>query len=201
MERIELKNSSAHPNFIGSWVITPSSMCDQMIQFFDSDTDKQHPGLSGSGKDYEAKKSTDITVRPKDLNLETHKPVRAYLESLNECYHDYLVQWPFLKTAIPKMDIGAFNIQRYQTGEHFKGVHSERLNLGHAHRVLVWMTYLNDVRQGGSTRFTHYDLDVQPEKGKTLIWPAEWTHAHLGNIVTEGSKYIVTGWMHFPTRE
>ena len=44
------------------------------------------------------------------------------------------------------------------------------------------MTYLNDVadEDGGSTVFTHYGLEVQPQKGHTLIWPAEWTHAHKG---------------------
>jgi len=31
-----------------------------------------------------------------------------------------------------------------------------------------------------------------------LIWPAEWTHAHLGAIVKKGNKYIITGWMHHP---
>ena len=64
------------------------------------------------------------------------------------------------------------------------------------HRVLAWMTYLNDVEDGGSTSFHHYDLDVKPEKGKTLIWPADWTHAHSGKVVNSGTKYIITGWMH-----
>ena len=33
---------------------------------------------------------------------------------------------------------------------------------------------------------------------KTLIWPAEWTHAHSGEILKFGKKYIITGWMCFP---
>ena len=63
------------------------------------------------------------------------------------------------------------------------------------------MTYLNDVdnEDGGSTVFTHYDLKVQPKKGLTLIWPAEWTHAHKGELLVKSSKYIITGWMHFPS--
>ncbi len=60
------------------------------------------------------------------------------------------------------------------------------------------MTYLNDVQDGGATHFEHQGLDVQPEQGKTLIWPGEWTHAHRGNVVNSGVKYIITGWMHFP---
>jgi prolyl 4-hydroxylase len=65
------------------------------------------------------------------------------------------------------------------------------------HRVLAWMTYLNDVEEGGSTYFQHYDIDIQPKKGLTLLWPAEWTHAHRGNVLKMGQKYIITGWLHF----
>ena len=60
------------------------------------------------------------------------------------------------------------------------------------------MTYLNDVQDGGETEFPMFGLKVNPEKGKTLIWPAEWTHAHLGAVVKKGNKYIITGWMHYP---
>jgi hypothetical protein len=58
------------------------------------------------------------------------------------------------------------------------------------------MTYLNDL-DSGHTDFLHYDISIKPEKGKTLIWPAEWTHAHRGQEVLE-NKYIITGWFHFP---
>ncbi len=61
------------------------------------------------------------------------------------------------------------------------------------------MTYLNNVKENGETSFVHYGVSVKPEKGKTLIWPAEWTHAHSGGVVTKGSKYIITGWMSFPS--
>ena len=127
--------------------------------------------------------------------------LREYLEALFACHRDYLEQWPFLKNVMPRVDISSFNIQRYDPGGHFQKVHSERTTVGTSHRVLAWMTYLNDVEDGGATHFVHQDLDVQPEKGKTLIWPAEWTHAHAGQVLNSGSKYIITGWMHFPSRQ
>ena len=34
------------------------------------------------------------------------------------------------------------------------------------------------------------------KKGLTLLWPAEWTHIHKGNVLKSGLKYIITGWMH-----
>ena len=95
------------------------------------------------------------------------------------------------------MEIGTFNLQKYSPGGHFSAVHTERGSSSTMHRVLAFMTYLNDVEEGGETSFHYYDINVQPKKGKTIIWPAEWTHAHSGGIVKQGCKYIVTGWIQF----
>ena len=43
----------------------------------------------------------------------------------------------------------------------------------------------------------YFDLKIKPQQGKTVIWPSEWTHAHRGSVLNSGSKYIITGWMHF----
>ena len=139
-----------------------------------------------------------MAIRPNELDQDDHRPIRDYLEALFACHQDYLAQWPFLKEVMPRAEMGQFNIQRYDPGGHFQKVHSERTTLGTSHRVLAWMTYLNDVEDGGATRFIHQDVTVQPQKGKTLIWPAEWTHAHVGNVLNSGNKYIITGWLHFP---
>ena len=77
-------------------------------------------------------------------------------------------------------------------------IHTERNSIGQMHRVFAWMTYLNDIKSdNGHTYFPHYDLKIRPEEGKTLIWPAEWTHAHTGEILKDETKYIITGWMCF----
>ena len=115
-----------------------------------------------------------------------------------KCFIDYQLQWPFLKSVVKNVDIGAFNVQKYSKGDHFSEVHSERSSLPQSDRLFAWMTYLNDVDDGGKTNFAHYDIKIKPEIGKTLIWPAEWTHAHSGEILNNGEKYIITGWMNFP---
>ena len=96
-----------------------------------------------------------------------------------------------------KTHIGNFNVQKYNPGDHFSHLHSERVSLDSLHRLFAWMTYLNNVDDGGTTNFEYYDIKVKPEIGKTLIWPAEWTHAHTGSILISGTKYIITGWIHF----
>ena len=150
-------------------------------------------------KNFSIKKTTDINIHPKNLKEGKFSDIEVYINELHKCYLDYQEQWPFLKDKINSVDIPTFNIQKYNPGDHFSHIHTERSSINSLHRVFAWMTYLNDVEDGGNTYFTHYDLSIKPEIGKTLIWPAEWTHAHRGEVLNSGVKYIITGWMHFPS--
>jgi len=200
MEKVTLQKQNLTPNFIGSWIMNPLSICDELITYFESNQNKQKRGTSGVGKNLDIKNSIDITVSPKEIKLPGNEVFEKYFHNLFSCYKDYVLQWPFLSVFPENLQVGKFNLQRYQSGQHFQSMHAERTSLETLHRVFAWMTYLNDVdvKEGGSTFFSHYGLEVQPRKGLTLIWPAEWTHAHKGNLLNADSKYIITGWMHFP---
>ena len=193
----EYLNETKFPHFIGSWKIENDTLCNEIIAFFEENKNLQKQGSIGSGTDSTIKKTTDITITPNDLQNIKFKCVNNYIEELHKCFVDYQNQWPFLKDKIKSLHIGAFNIQRYFPGDHFAKIHCERINIQTIHRMFAWMTYLNDVDDGGVTNFSHYAIKVKPEIGKTLIWPAEWTHAHSGEVLNSGVKYIVTGWMHF----
>ena len=205
MKRINIKNKNTFeylnetkfPHFIGSWKIENDTLCNEIIAFFEENKNLQKQGSIGSGTDSTIKKTTDITITPNDLQNIKFKCINNYIEELHKCFVDYQNQWPFLKDKIKSLHIGAFNIQRYFPGDHFAKIHCERISIQTIHRVFAWMTYLNDVDDGGVTNFSHYAIKVKPEIGKTLIWPAEWTHAHSGEVLNSGVKYIVTGWMHF----
>ncbi|MAI49895.1 MAG: 2OG-Fe(II) oxygenase [Rhodospirillaceae bacterium] len=198
MKRIEISSRENTPHFIGCWQLDPNPFCVDIIKFFEAQTSRQNPGATMGGENPEIKKSTDIVIDPVDLNTPELECVSAYLDQLFQCHADYIAQWPFLKSFAPRLDLSSFNIQRYLPGEHFQSIHSERSSLSGAHRLFAWMTYLNDVSDGGATTFSHFGLDIQPRAGKTMIWPAEWTHAHAGQVLNAGKKYIITGWMHFP---
>ena len=200
METVTLQNQNLSPKFIGAWIINSLSICDDLIQYFEENPQKQNAGVTSSGLRLDSKNSVDIIIQPKDLKLQSHDIFDQYFKSLFSCYKDYVVQWPFLKTVADKRQIGSFNLQRYHQGQHFQAIHTERRGLDTLHRIFAWMTYLNDVdvKDGGATLSSYYDLQIQPRKGLTLIWPAEWTHAHKGSLLKANSKYMVTGWMHFP---
>ncbi len=186
-------------NFIGSWQLSNDILFEKIIEFFNKNKHLHNQGIIDKGINLSEKKTTDLTIDPIDLRDKNYSIFNDYFNELFNCYNDYKKQWPFLNENIKTLDIPSFNIQRYLPGDHFSKIHTERSSTSTSHRVFAWMTYLNDLdkKSGGSTRFEHFDISFQPKKGKTLIWPAEWTHAHTGSVLKSGTKYIITGWFDF----
>ena len=196
--KIKRLNNPNDKNFIGIWDINNNDLCKKIINFFEKRRDLQKLGAIGFGKNEQVKNSIDISLHPKNLKEEGFEDIKYFFDYLLECYEDYKTQWPFLNNNFTNLHIPSFNLQKYETGGHFKMMHCERVNIQSMHRIFAWMIYLNDVEDGGETYFDHYDLKIKPSTGKTLIWPAEWTHAHRGEVLNKGNKYIITGWIHFP---
>ena len=88
-------------------------------------------------------------------------------------------------------------MQHYKPGGAFHGAHYESSGLDLGHRVLAFQTFLNDIASGGGTYFTCQDHLVAPARGKTVIWPAGFTHTHKGEVAPREEKYIITGWISF----
>tara|TARA_A100001011_G_C14299247_1_gene839976 strand:+ start:624 stop:1232 length:609 start_codon:yes stop_codon:yes gene_type:complete len=191
-------NISEKISFVGAWNIQNNNLCSKIIDFFENNKKFHQKGLASKGIDEKVKKSTDLSIEPRSLKTDDCADLKNYFDHLYNCYEDYKIQWPFLTNNFQIVDIPTFNIQKYNKGDHFSGLHSERDGISTMYRVFAWMTYLNDVEDGGETYFEHFKLKIKPETGKTLIWPAEWTHAHKGEVLNFGKKYIITGWMNFP---
>ena len=190
--------SNKSPNFIGSWNIENDKLCNEIIKFFEENKSMQRVGITATGYDPKIKQTTDMVIQPSDLKNKKYSLFNSYFNLLKDCFLDYRNQYPFLNHKFfNRTHIGNFNVQKYNSGDHFSQLHSERVSLDSLHRLFAWMTYLNNVDDGGTTNFEYYDIKVKPEIGKTLIWPAEWTHAHTGSILKSGTKYIITGWIQF----
>ena len=193
-----LEEPCSSPHFLGSWQLQDLEICDGLIDYFEHHQGQQRPGVTGSGYlRLDVKDSVDMRIKPLQILDDNSEVAKRYFETLFYFYGDYIKQWPFLEGLFDSLDIGPFNLQRYMPGQPFRKVHTERAGLSSLHRMFVFMTYLNDVEEGGETCFSHYGLEIKPQKGLTLLWPAEWTHAHCGNPVIKGCKYIITGWLHF----
>jgi hypothetical protein len=64
-------------------------------------------------------------------------------------------------------------------------------------RALVFMTYLNDVTDGGETQWLYQGKEMKPKKGLTVLWPTDFTHTHRGIVSLTQSKTIATGWYNY----
>jgi hypothetical protein len=184
-------------NFIGGWYID-KKVCDDLLIYFDNHPHKV-PGLSGfegkQGIHKEIKDSIDLPFPQPGVQPE----IDTYLSSLQEVLNKYIEKYPMCNTYSGFSISEHPNIQSYPPGGGYKSWHAERMNsqFPYNNRHLVFMTYLNTVNDEGGTEFYHQNFKCKPEKGLTLIWPADWTFTHRGVISKTETKYITTGWFNF----
>ncbi|MGA1433739.1 MAG: 2OG-Fe(II) oxygenase [Candidatus Nanopelagicaceae bacterium] len=188
-------SNKANPNFIGEYKKALSKdECKLIIQFYEESKDKE-PGIlfdMDTNKpvvDKTRKDSTDLMLGWEDEVLPSYildNPLFKYAQQ-------YRAEYPCCDEISPWGPDELYNIQKYKPNQGFHKVHCESGNKNNP-RVLAWMFYLNTVTDGGGTRFPAYDLDVQAEVGKLLIWPAYFTHIHHGIVSETQTKYIATGW-------
>ena len=163
-------------------------LCDDLIEYHKNNMEYKNLGKSIGAN--EMKKSTDVTIFPASQNpsiMMYRKLLFGYMREYNTAYDN-----PLAELTIAD----GFNIQHYKPGEGYLNWHSERsVHLTHQ-RALTFMTYLNDVKDGGSTEFKYQGLRHNAKKGKTLIWPSDFTHTHRGQKSETQEKYITTGWFN-----
>ena len=97
-DKILIENEN--PHFIGAWNIENDDLCREIINFFEENKNLQRDGVTGSGKNQEIKKTTDIVVNPNDLKYPKFNCLNKYVQHLYKNFKDYQNQWPFLKNLI-----------------------------------------------------------------------------------------------------
>ena len=180
-----------YESFINS-INIDKTYCDKLINYFKSNIHKAEPGKiykDGLGdivkKDY--KESLDLSFTEDSLfdefNIHLTKAILSYEKKYNDVKN--LATYSIVENP---------RIQYYKKGWGFKKWHCERyFNIN---RMLVWMVYLNDVKDGG-TEFKYQKIKIPAKKGLFLMWPSDFTHTHRGIISKTKEKYILTGWLGF----
>ena len=179
-------------NFIRQEFLKDLSICDDLIDYHKNSNNKVI-GQTGNGIS-ETKKSTDVLIfNDNDLII------KKYLLELHDILKNYIGEYSYSNHYNSFSITQHFNIQHYKIQEGFLNWHCERTrNLEpESSRHLVFMTYLNDVIDAGETEFYYQKLKIKPQKGLTLIWPADWTHTHRGITSPTQEKYIATGWYNY----
>ena len=183
-------------NFILQENLKNISVCDGIIDYFNESKNKTK-GICFKGVDESIKKSTDVYFHEKEINEDIR--LLNYFNELKIVLNKYIEKYPYCNNYSPFGIVEHINIQHYKPNEGYFAWHTERSNNMpiHNNRHLAFTTYLNDVNDGGETEFYHQELKIKPTKGKTIIFPVDWTHTHRGITSPTEDKFIVTGWFNF----
>jgi len=190
MKKINFEyNSFIHGSFIDE------KICDEINNYYDLNKKnaKQMHYQGVIKKDI--RNSKDIVL---DRDKEFLPNFQNYSKELQRILDEYADKYkPHIKQLNRFILSPTIRLQRYPIKGGYKRWHCE--NDGQeeiTRRNLVFMTYLNNVKIGG-TEFFYQNLKVEAKKGLTIIWPAYFTHIHRGIPNTTGVKTIITGWFEY----
>ena len=168
----------------------PRSFCNNVIQKFELD-DRKRQGRVGSGVRLEIKRSCDLSITGKE---DWKSYDEAFFKSLNNALKEYLrfipEEYIQFKALNRIEDDTGYQIQKTQPGDYYIWHHDQTTT-----RLVTFIWYLNDVKDGGYTEFID-GTRIQPEAGKLIIFPATWDFLHRGVSPKTETKYLCTGWVH-----
>ena len=148
------------------------------------------PGQTEDEEIYPTKDSTDVNININSNN----KFIQDYMKYLGAGLREYHKRYQHFNPELCIKE--GFNIQHYKPNGGYKQWHNERDGHQAHQRALVFMTYLNDVPDGGGTEFVYYpEVKLEAKKGLSILWPTDFTHTHRG-IISQHEKWIITGWFH-----
>ena len=170
------------------------ALCAQMIQSF-TGLARFHlrGGREGPRPGFEESAWTELNVT--GLSDETFRGMfRMRIDAALERYNRDVG----LSIALPNTGTSAdLVMKRYRPGAeerfqlHFDAIYHR------ANRYLVLLWYLNDVEEGGETRFPQLDVTVAARCGRLLMFPPYWMYQHEGVTPRSGDKYILSTYLLF----
>ena len=198
MKRINAEEINGK-NFIGMWDIENDILLKNIIDFFNNNHESHKPGTIALGKTDKNKKDLlELTINPKQVKENKIEIFNEYINNLIECYNDYQEQWDFLRNW-QRIYIGPFKIEKHLVSGHHLELNCERQNINSSHKILSWITFLNDISDDeGKIIFNYYNIAIKPKKGTTLIFPSDWTHLHQQEVMKNSEKFTIRGSFHFP---
>ena len=166
-------------------------LCDQTIQEFEASKNKFN-GKTGAGYKPGTKNSIDWVVEKDkpEIGQKYFSILEIAMKKIQKKYH-YLSRYPYQWSGL--------QMQKSLKGEGFFRPHTDN---DESHPVWSrWFApimYLNDVEEGGLTRFPMQGIDIKPKKGTLVIFPSTWQYWHEGTKPISGDKYIITTFGSIP---
>jgi len=187
------------------WVVT--------LENITTEEESQRMIELGAVRGYE--RSQDVGKRKYDGTFEGMKSdsrTSSNTWCVDDCWEDPLNQQVIRRveniTAIPDGHSEYWQLLKYEKGQYYRQHHdyiSHHLKRTQGPRILTVFLYLNDVTEGGGTRFVDLGITVQPKRGRAVLWPSvksknplkkDYRTHHEALPVIEGVKYGANAWIH-----
>jgi hypothetical protein len=97
----------------------------------------------------------------------------------------YIEAFPWIHTTQTLWGVGEWRIKRFPPGNSFGVWHSEQ-NIPYEKRIMCMLVYLTDNNCG--TEFMATNEIVESKRGRVVIFPTQWTHAHRGHPDPDGKE-------------
>ena len=198
------------PILNGPWVVTFESF----------HTDEESDRLIEMGQRLGYKRSTDVGYEMPDGTYTDNLSENRTSHNtwcIDECEEDPLARNVAYRignvTGIPYSHHEHLQLLKYTEGQFYRTHHDfifRDLERQCGPRVLTFFLYLNDVEEGGATKFPllkkkEGGLKIYPKKGRALLWPNVMNFdpniknertKHEAMDVVKGEKYGANAWVH-----
>jgi hypothetical protein len=185
-------------------------ICDDLIELFENE-ERKYDGVTHGGLQKNIKDTKDFVIPENEpkwykyyqlFHNELTRNLKVYINKLNDNQIFKNINQNtnniFKHFENSKLSHSIFMIQRYKMNEG-RYVYHHDFSIDYKNkknRVLTYLWYLNDVKEGGETDFPDLSLQIKPEAGTLLLFPATWDFPHCGKMPISSNKYIVTGWLY-----
>tara|TARA_R100001224_G_C3924067_1_gene116350 strand:- start:29 stop:580 length:552 start_codon:yes stop_codon:yes gene_type:complete len=130
-----------------------------------------------------------------DDNVENH--CWGVGREVKKAMTEYIKKYPEINGLAKWKLTDLAQFARWEPGKYYHHLHCENEGKIYNKRFLSWMIFLNDIKEGGGTLFPQHNVRAEPKAGNFYIWPAGWTHLHIGEPAIKEKKYTITGWYEY----
>jgi len=173
-------------------------MCSEAIDYF-----KREQKLKKVFDRFEAEGSSSLIKDDMACNLGSIN-VDQWSATLKPIFLNFFQAWAFYrsKTGIDTFYRNGYHIDTPKIQKTVPGGGYHIWHIEHAEtlamvtRVMFFIIYLNDDFEAGETEFLNAKRRVKPKTGRIILAPAHYPYVHRGNPPINGTKYVITGWIH-----
>lgn len=167
--------------------------CDNLVDYYNKNIG------NSQDFDFDWRRCNCITLYQKE-NDQTLSKVKDYIKNAFEKYKSDVSGIGGTGTLYFCNTLEVPNMLCYKHNSdqpHKFNTHSDAWSVESSTRQISVIIYLNDVEDGGETKFVYNNITIKPKKGTILMFPSNFCYMHEGCKPVSEDKYIIVSWIHF----